>query len=795
ANQGKGSEKGNGTTHTETTVDAGNRLTIISGRDTTLTGAQAGGETVKVDAGRHLTLTSEQDSDRYDSKQQNASAGGSIGTGSASASVSHSRDKMHSNYDSVQEQTGIFAGRGGFDVTTGQHTQLNGAVIASTATADKNRLDTGTLGFSDTENRADFKTEHQSTGLSTGGSIAGNFLGNMANNLLVGANHEGHADSTTQSAVSAGNITIRDTHSQKQDVADLNRDSVHANQTLSPIFDREKEQQRLQQAQLIGEIGNQVADIARTEGQIAGEKAKRDPAALNQARAELEAAGKPFTEQDVAQRAYNNGMAASGFGTGGKYQQAIQAATAAVQGLAGGNLSAALAGGAAPYLAEVVKTMTTDPVTGEVNKAANVAAHAVVNAALAVAQGNNALAGAAGAATGEVVGMIATQMYGKPVSELSETEKQTVSTLATVAAGLAGGLVGDSGASAVAGAQSGKTTVENNYLSVSEKTELEIAKQTLKNSKDPAEREKAQQKYDALLEKDISSDKAVIAACSNGQAASAACAGERLRVIAAKGGYETGNYNNQASDMYPDAYGQIVNLLNITSVDAQNQQQVKDAMVNYAMGQFGVDRATAQAYVETYDGMKVVAASMAPVIGAAAASKIEVLAGKQRLSNSFEVSSLPDANGKNHITAVKGDAKIPVDKIELYMRGKASGDLDSLQTEYNSLKDARISSQKEFAKDPNNAKRMEVLEKQIHNIERSQDMARVLEQAGIVNTASNNSMIMDKLLDSAQGVTSANRKTSVVVSGPNGNVRIYATWTILPDGTKRLSTVNTGAFK
>ncbi len=268
--------------------------------------------------------------------------------------------------------------------------------------------------------------------------------------------------------MSAGNITIRDTQSQKQDVADLNRDAAHANQTLSPIFDREKEQQRLQQAQLIGEIGNQVADIARTEGQIAGEKAKRDPAALNQARAELEAAGKPFTEQDVAQRAYNNGMAASGFGTGGKYQQAIQAATAAVQGLAGGNLSAALAGGAAPYLAEVVKTMTTDPVTGEVNKAANVAAHAVVNAALAVAQGNNTLAGAAGAATGEVVGMIATQMYGKPVSELSETEKQTVSTLATVAAGLAGGLVGDSGASAVAGAQSGKTTVENNYLSYDE---------------------------------------------------------------------------------------------------------------------------------------------------------------------------------------------------------------------------------------------------------------------------------------------------------------------------------------
>ncbi|TLD74109.1 filamentous hemagglutinin N-terminal domain-containing protein [Escherichia coli] len=510
ANQGKGSEKGNGTTHTETTVDAGKQLTIISGRDTTLTGAQADGETVKVDAGRHLTLTSEQDSDRYDSKQQNASAGGSFtfGSMSGSASVSLSRDKMHSNYDSVQEQTGIFAGRGGFDVITGQHTQLNGAVIASTATADKNRLDTGTLGFSDIENRADFKTEHQSAGLSTGGSVAGNFLGNMANNLLVGANHEGHADSTTQSAVSAGNITIRDTQSQKQDVADLNRDAAHANQTLSPIFDREKEQQRLQQAQLIGEIGNQVADIARTEGQIAGEKAKRDPAALNQARAELEAAGKPFTEQDVAQRAYNNGMAASGFGTGGKYQQAIQAATAAVQGLAGGNLRAALAGGAAPYLAEVVKTMTTDPVTGEVNKAANVAAHAVVNAVLAVAQGNNALAGAAGAATGEVVGIIATQMYGKPVNELSETEKQTVSTLATVAAGLAGGLVGDSGASAVAGAQSGKTTVENNFLGATSSDKLDKAIEKIRNgdktlatANELIKLENADKRSDALVSK------------------------------------------------------------------------------------------------------------------------------------------------------------------------------------------------------------------------------------------------------------------------------------------------------
>ncbi|EQR90542.1 hypothetical protein G797_04398, partial [Escherichia coli HVH 139 (4-3192644)] len=67
-------------------------------------------------------------------------------------------------------------------------------------------------------------------------------------------------------------------------------------------------------------------------------------------------------------------------------------------------------------------------------------------------------------------------------SDLSEEQKQTISTLATVSAGLAGGLTGNSTASAAVGAQSGKNAVENNYLSVSEKTELEIAKQTLKNS-------------------------------------------------------------------------------------------------------------------------------------------------------------------------------------------------------------------------------------------------------------------------------------------------------------------------
>ncbi|PSN07392.1 hypothetical protein C7G83_13770 [Siccibacter turicensis] len=56
-------------------------------------------------------------------------------------------------------------------------------------------------------------------------------------------------------------------------------------------------------------------------------------------------------------------------------------------------------------------------------------------------------------------------MYGKKAGALTESEKETVSALATLASGLAGGLVGDSTRSAAYAAQTGKTTVENNYLS------------------------------------------------------------------------------------------------------------------------------------------------------------------------------------------------------------------------------------------------------------------------------------------------------------------------------------------
>ena len=458
-NAAKGSEKGNGTEWTETTIDSGKTVTINSGRDTVLNGAQVNGNRIIADVGHDLLISSQQDTSKYDSKQTSVAAGGSFTFGSMTGSgyIAASRDKMKSRFDSVAEQTGMFSGDGGFDITVGNHTQLDGAVIASTATADKNSLDTGTLGFSDIHNEADYKVSHSGISLSGGGSFGDKFQGNMPGGMISAGGHSGYAEGTTQAAVADGTITIRDRDNQKQNLANLSRDPAHANDSISPIFDKEKEQRRLQTVGLISDIGSQVADIARTQGELNALKAAQDkygpvPAdATEEQRQAYLAKLRDTPEYKKEQEKY---------GTGSEIQRGIQAATAALQGLAGGNLAGALAGASAPELAHLLKSTEKDP-------AVNAIAHAILGGAVAAMQGNNVAAGAAGAATGELAARaIAGMLYpGVKQSDLSEEQKQTISTLATVSAGLTGGLTGNSTASAAVGAQSGKNAVENNYLS------------------------------------------------------------------------------------------------------------------------------------------------------------------------------------------------------------------------------------------------------------------------------------------------------------------------------------------
>ncbi|WP_159567440.1 VENN motif pre-toxin domain-containing protein, partial [Budvicia diplopodorum] len=455
----------------------------ISGRDTSLIGAQAKGDSVLMDVGRDLTVRSLQDTDDYSYESFSLNVSGSYGSG-FDMSLGLVVDKMDSTWASVNEQAGIFAGKGGYGITVGGHTQLDGAVIASEATADKNNLDTGTLGWSDIKNKAEYDVSHLSISVGTGGGAPMGFPGVPTTPIVVMYGEK--ASSTTNSAIAAGNITIRDKENQKQDVAALSNDTQNANDVLDKIFDAEKEQNKLAAITLAGEIAQQVTTIATNIGVKAAqdeadknagslaETLSNDPDSVAKARENL--AKQDITSPTEAQlnkaiydMAYSNiyeGVMRD-YGTGSDVQRAIQAAGAALTiAMGGGSVGNAAAAASAPYLANEVKKRTEGP--EDKDKVINAIAHAIVGAAVAQGSGTNALAGAAGATSGELIAqIIIKELYnGKNPKDLTEDERKTVSALSMIAAGAIGGVAGNSSESFATAAGAGKNAAENNTMSL-----------------------------------------------------------------------------------------------------------------------------------------------------------------------------------------------------------------------------------------------------------------------------------------------------------------------------------------
>jgi filamentous hemagglutinin len=273
--QSKGGDDGKTTEYVNTRVNARDELSMSSGRDTVIAGAQALGDKITADVGRDLLVSSLQDTDDYTSWQKNVSGGASFtfGSMSGSASLSISNSKTKSEYASVGEQSGLFAGDKGFDITVGRHTQLDGAVIASTATADKNALDTGTLGWRDINNSAEYSSD--SKGII--GGYAGDKNGSGGGAIpIIGIGAHDDASGTTHSAIADGTITVRDKENQQQDVASLSRDTDNANGHIDKIFDKEKVQEQQELAGLFGQMANQAAgDVgaAMGWGEYSAEKA------------------------------------------------------------------------------------------------------------------------------------------------------------------------------------------------------------------------------------------------------------------------------------------------------------------------------------------------------------------------------------------------------------------------------------------------------------------------------------------------------------------------------------------
>ena len=138
-------------------VKADKNLDFTSGKDTNIKGGKLSGEKVTGSVGGDLNIESKQDSNNY--KESNKSVGASVGLGSNKAvSGSASVGKIDSNYNSVTDQSGIYAGEDGFEINVGENTDLKGGIISSEAEKDKNKISTGTLTFEDIQNKADYKS-------------------------------------------------------------------------------------------------------------------------------------------------------------------------------------------------------------------------------------------------------------------------------------------------------------------------------------------------------------------------------------------------------------------------------------------------------------------------------------------------------------------------------------------------------------------------------------------------------------------------------------------------------------
>ncbi|HAF2130401.1 TPA: hypothetical protein G9F27_004690 [Salmonella enterica] len=302
----------------------------------------------------------------------------------------------------------------------------------------------------------------------------------MATNTLSGVNKSGYESSTTHAAVSDGSLIVRNTEDQKQDISTLSRDTEHAANGLSPIFDKEKVLRQLQQAQMVGDISSQVLDIYNTNEAINAtrkategmQNASTREDARTLAEKELKAekdknSSVTVDEETITKRAYQNlynqALEHNQARLGDPMRQAVTASVAVLSGLAGGDIKAALANGAAPYLATGLKMMTGDDNPSDEQMAVRLLGHAIIGGVVAELNGAPVAGGVAGAVTGEVAAITISKLYfGKSPSQLTESEREQLSGMSTVAAALAGSLASDSAAGTVAGAQAGKNAVENN---------------------------------------------------------------------------------------------------------------------------------------------------------------------------------------------------------------------------------------------------------------------------------------------------------------------------------------------
>ncbi|WP_279324058.1 hemagglutinin repeat-containing protein [Stenotrophomonas sp. LMG 10879] len=466
-----GSSKSNSDSNTwQNTTLTGQHISLKAEGDTTLRGATATADRIDVKTGGTLTIESLQD--MAESMSKNSQVGGrvQVAFGNAwNADGYASAGKAEGSYQGVGQQSGLFAGNGGYHVDAG-HVNLIGGAISSTNAANS-ELTAQTLTFSDLQNQMDYSASSGSISGGAGGQMKGwdPKAGTTAPRGGPGMSmsESGGDSSSTLATLTEGSITIGGKQTTAAELG-INTDASAAHRALEALPDASK--LLADQQAMAGAIGTVVATSRQVANDIQthqSNKATQDY--YDSLSPEEQVAFDKLDAKARDKRLSDNSQAykdAKKWGSGGDYSRALDAVTTALVGSAGGQAVGQLASNAlAPYAAFFIGS-TFDPNHGkDPNATMQLLSHALLGAVLAEVNGAGAGAGAAAAVGGEVAAKFLTDtLYGGNASKLSPQEKGTILALSQAVGALAGGLSGQDLAGIALNAGIAKNSAENNFL-------------------------------------------------------------------------------------------------------------------------------------------------------------------------------------------------------------------------------------------------------------------------------------------------------------------------------------------
>ncbi|WP_428848979.1 hemagglutinin repeat-containing protein [Xanthomonas arboricola] len=510
----------------ENTQLAGKNVVLTSKGDTTLRGAVVTADRIDANVGGDLTIESLQDVSQVQSKESSVGGRVQVSFGTAwDASGYANAAKANGNYLGVGQQSGLFAGDGGYHVTAGNVNLIGGAITSTNA--NNSELTADSLTFTDLKNRMDYSAASAaiSGGIGSTGEgatdadgnptqpSAGDQFRNIGHNIINGnygeANYssfnpgipvmQSGSDTTlTRATLTEGNIKIGGKTTTAA-ATGINTDASAAHEAVAALPDVRKilgEQQALAAATgtvmtTAKEIGDDIAAAAeRKAGQAANDYISQLEGDDATQFAGLSAAD----QQKVLLQNSSDYRAAyeskQQWGTGGDYSRALQAVTTVVVGGVSGQGAGQVASNAlAPYAAQLIGRTFDQNHGSNPNAALQLVSHAVLGAVLAEVNGASMTGGALAGAGGELAAKYLTQtLYGDdpraidPVTGkfnpnlLPEQDKQMLVALSQAVGAIAGGLTGGSLTDSAIGANIAKNAVENNWLTESENDYLKLAK-------------------------------------------------------------------------------------------------------------------------------------------------------------------------------------------------------------------------------------------------------------------------------------------------------------------------------